>query len=46
MGVSKVIFGDETIIDLTADTITKDKILVGYTAHGADGEKNYWYLFF
>ena len=39
MGVSKVVFGDETIIDLTADTVTKDKILIGYTAHGADGEK-------
>lgn len=39
MGVSKVIFGDETIIDLTADTVTADKVLVGYTAHGADGEK-------
>lgn len=39
MGVSKVIFGDETIIDLTADTVTEDKVLVGYTAHGADGEK-------
>lgn len=39
MGVSKVIFGDETIIDLTADTVVADKVLVGYTAHGADGEK-------
>lgn len=39
MGVSKVIFGDETIIDLTADTVVADKVLKGYTAHGADGEK-------
>ena len=39
MGVSKVIFGDEIIIDLTADTVAADKVLVGYTAHGADGEK-------
>lgn len=38
MGVSKVVYGGETIIDLTADTIKKDKILKGYTAHGADGE--------
>lgn len=39
MGVSKVIFGDETIIDLTADTVVADKVLKGYTFHGADGEK-------
>ena len=39
MAVSKVIYGGETLIDLTADTITKDKLLKGYTAHGADGEE-------
>lgn len=39
MGYSKVIFGGETLIDLTSDTITKDKLLTGFTAHGADGEK-------
>lgn len=38
MGVSKVIYGGQTIIDLTADTIVSDKLLSGYTAHGADGE--------
>lgn len=38
MGVSKVIYGGNTLIDLTADTVKKDKILKGYTAHGADGE--------
>lgn len=38
MGVSKVIYGGNTLIDLTADTLKKDKILKGYTAHGADGE--------
>ena len=36
--VSKVIYGGQTIIDLTNDTVTKDKLLKGYTAHGADGE--------
>ena len=36
--ISKVVFGDEVLIDLTADTIKKDKLLKGYTAHGADGE--------
>ena len=38
MGKSKIIFGGEVLIDLTTDTITKDKLLKGYTAHGADGE--------
>lgn len=38
MAKSKVVFGGEVLIDLTADTITKDKLLKGYTAHGADGE--------
>lgn len=37
MAISKVIFGDETLIDLTADTIKADKLLKGYTAHSADG---------
>lgn len=37
MPISKVIFGDETLIDLTADTIKADKLLKGYTAHSADG---------
>lgn len=39
MAVSKVIYGGDTLIDLTADTITADKLQSGYTAHGADGEK-------
>lgn len=38
MAISKVIYGGETLIDLTADSVTKDKLLKGYTAHGADGE--------
>ena len=38
MAISKVIYGGETLIDLTADTITADKLLKGLTAHGADGE--------
>lgn len=38
MGTSKVIYGGKTLIDLTADTIAPDKLLKGYTAHGADGE--------
>ena len=38
MAISKVIYGGETLIDLTADTVTKDKVIKGYTTHGADGE--------
>lgn len=38
MGVSKVVYGGDIIIDLTQDTVRKDKLLKGYTAHGADGE--------
>lgn len=35
---SKIVFGGEVLMDLTADTIKPDKLLKGYTAHGADGE--------
>lgn len=38
MAISKVVYGGETLIDLTADSVTKEKILKGYTAHGANGE--------
>ena len=39
MGYSKVIFGGETLIDLTSDTVTAENLLKGFTAHGKDGEK-------
>lgn len=38
MGKSKVIYGGQVLIDLTQDTIKADKLLKGYTAHGANGE--------
>lgn len=38
MGNSKIIVGGKTYIDLTQDTVKKDKVLKGFTAHGADGE--------
>lgn len=38
MGVNKVVYGGKTLIDLTADTVTADKVLSGVTAHGKDGE--------
>lgn len=38
MGVSKVEFGGETLVDLTGDTVKSGVLLKGETAHGADGE--------
>lgn len=38
MAISKVVYGGRTLIDLTSDTITKDKLLTGVTAHGKAGE--------
>lgn len=38
MAISKVVYGGNTLIDLTSDTLKADKLLKGYTAHGADGE--------
>jgi hypothetical protein len=38
MAISKVIYGGKTLIDLTSDTVVADKLLKGFTAHGADGE--------
>lgn len=35
--VNKVVYGDETLIDLTADTVTPGDMIEGVTAHAADG---------
>ena len=37
MATNKVIYGSTVLIDLTADTVTADKILTKYTAHDASG---------
>lgn len=37
MAISKVVFGNTTLIDLTSDTITAADLAYGKTAHGADG---------
>lgn len=37
MATNKVIYGDTVLIDLTADTVSADKILASYTAHDASG---------
>jgi len=39
MAYSKVIYGGKTLIDLTSDTVSADKLLTGITAHGANGEQ-------
>ena len=42
MGVNKISFntpnGEQVIIDLTGDNVTPENLVVGSTAHGADGE--------
>lgn len=38
MGVSKVDFSGETLIDLTEDTVNSDNLHYGTTAHNASGE--------
>lgn len=37
MATNKVIYAGRTLIDLTGDTVTEDKILNGFTAHKNDG---------
>lgn len=37
MAINKVIYGGETLIDLTSDTISADKMLEGSTAHDKSG---------
>ena len=35
--VNKIVYGNTVLIDLTADTVTDNKILTSYTAHDASG---------
>ena len=37
MAVNKVVYGTQTLIDLTADTVTADKLLKNTTAHDKSG---------
>ena len=39
MAVSKVILNGETLMDVTVDTVTSEKLLTGYQATGRDGVK-------
>ena len=38
MANNKIIFGGKTLIDLSGDTATKEKVLVGFSFHNAAGE--------
>ena len=35
--INKVLLGSEVLMDISSDTVVEDKLLYGYTAHGADG---------
>ena len=39
MGVNKVVYAGQTVVDMTDATATADTVLAGYTAYGADGER-------
>ena len=39
MAVNKIVFGSNVLIDLTADTVTADKLSEGITAHDKSGNK-------
>lgn len=39
MGNAKVIFGNETLIDLTGDTVSANNLLSGATAHNRSGDQ-------
>lgn len=38
MAINKVIYGGQTLMDLTGDSVTPDTLLVGSTAHNMAGE--------
>lgn len=37
MAYNKITYGENTLIDLTEDTVTPDKLIYGYTAHDKTG---------
>ena len=38
MAINKVVYGSQTLIDLTADTVTPELLALGVTAHDKAGE--------
>lgn len=39
MAINKVEYGQKTLIDLTSDTVTKETLVKGTSAHNAAGEQ-------
>ena len=39
MAYNKVIYADQTLIDLTGDTVTEDTLVEGKVAHNSKGEQ-------
>ena len=39
MGYNIIKYAGRVLIDLSKDTVTSDKLMEGYTAHGANGDK-------
>ena len=39
VNVNKVVYGGQTVIDLTADTVTENTLLDGYVAHNKAGAR-------
>lgn len=37
MAINKVVYSGRTLIDLTSDTVSADKLMVGATAHDKSG---------
>ena len=37
MAINKVVYGNQTLVDLTSDTVTPEKLMSGETAHNAAG---------
>lgn len=38
MAINKVVYGNQTLLDLTADSVTPEKLAAGVTAHNKAGE--------
>lgn len=37
MAISKVVYGNQTLIDISTDTVDASHLASGFTAHGSDG---------
>lgn len=39
MAINKVVYNNETLIDISGDTVTRDQLAYGITAHDSSGQK-------